>query len=1040
MPSVVRAIVLVAIVVGIVVPLASIRAEDPGVKELQKKFLAEREQAVNAKFPADSFARADDLVKRAEAALKADNPKAAARYIRDARWQLPYLPVGLPEHVRRVLGESRMRHADRVNSLAYNADGNRLASCSKDGTVKVWDLGNGREITTYRSHVDQPDDPTKGGTAGGTNVLGVVDVAFHPKDPKVIASACGNQVHVWNPADGKPGKTLVNLGKTDKPVKAIAYSPDGKHLAVGSDDGILRVYESDTGKVTYTSPTRNARIENVAYSPNGKMIVVGDSNTFAAIYAPGTPNPLAMTAQVVNNGEVMGVAFAPDNAAIFSCGRDGTARLTAGPKPDGTTAGNTSTKLREYVGHTGAVTCLAVIPDGTLLVTGGEDKTVRVWEVTSGKQLRALQGHLGRVTSIASRGDGKQIASASEDGAIRMWDLNAEDEHRALTDATDSLWAVAFSPDGKRVAAAGADKSIRVYNPETGKLEATLTSAKSPITSLAFLPDSNRLVAAGGDQVVVVWDVAKEKVVKELPGHQSAVLSVAASDDGKLVVSGSADKSARGFDPDSGKATWTWSGRSAVCAVAIRKGNKYVAVGLADGSLVVLDVSGTTSKEVVSQSGHVAGVGSVAYSADGNRLATVGGDGALRVWSVGENGSLTSLVKFDGHSKPGGNLSPLTGVAFAPDGRYVAAVGADSVVRVWDIQTKSEVRGLRGHTDWVTGVAFSPDGRYLASVGVEKDKVLRIFELPPLEVAGGGGHVQGVNAVAVSPNGKFAATAGTDQTIKVWDLATGKEVSTLVGNADTPFSIAFLGNDALVMGGSLPTRDTGRLHFWNTNPGRLNKSIPTGEVYTVVTSKDGSKVAAWASRPAVGDTVKNNTYELYDAKGALIPNATISDKGRNVRAATFSADLGWAISGDESGGIRIWDMTKKEPVGANWPLFANAVQDLGITTDQKLLVAADDKGEVKVASIEKREVLGNIPANKGGVRTLIVSPTGTTFVTVSNDREVKAWSLAADDLKAPKAIRTWNFPVGVNAVAYTPDGKQVVTANADGTAYVLELP
>jgi WD40 repeat protein len=263
-------------------------------------------------------------------------------------------------------------------------------------------------------------------------------------------------------------------------------------------------------------------------------------------------------------------------------------------------------------------------------------------------------------------------------------------------------------------------------------------------------------------------------------------------------------------------------------------------------------------------------------------------------------------------------------------------------------------------------------------------------------------------------------------------------VSTLVGNADTPFALSFLGDKELVMGGSLPTRDTGRLHFWSTNPGRLIKSVPTGEVYSVVAPRDGSKVAVWASRPAVGDVVKNNTYELYDNKGSLL--TTISDKGRNVRAATFSADLAWVVSGDESGGIRIWDMSKKEPQGANWPLFPNAIQDLGVTADRKLLVAADDQGQVKVADTAKREVLGSMIPHKSGVRTLIISPTGTTFVTVSNDREVKAWSLAAGDLKAPKAIRVWNFPGSVNAAAYTPDGKQVVTANADGTAYVLELP
>ena len=376
--------------------------------------------------------------------------------------------------------------------------------------------------------------------------------------------------------------------------------------------------------------------------------------------------------------------------------------------------------------------------DGTLFVSGGDDRSVRVWELASKKQLRSFQGHLTRVTAVAARGDGLQVASGSDDGAIRLWDLNATDEHRALTEATDSLWAVAFSPDGKRVAAAGADRTIRVYQTDSGKLEAALTGARSPITSLAFFPDSNRLVAAGGDRVVVLWDVAKQKAIKEFTGHESAILSVAVSDDSKLIVSGGAvgDRTVRGFRPDEEKAAWTYTARSAVCAVAIRKGGKQVAVGLADGSLVALDITGTTPKDT-SQAAHIAGVSCVAYSPDGRRLASVGGDGVLRVWSVGETGAFTQLVKFEGQAKSNlpGSFTPLTGVAFAPDGRYVAAVGADAVVRIWDVETKSEVRGLRGHLDWVTSVAFSPNGRFVASVGVDKDRALRIFELPPPETS-----------------------------------------------------------------------------------------------------------------------------------------------------------------------------------------------------------------------------------------------------------------------------------------------------------------
>ena len=1003
--------------------------KEPDAKALFEMFKAEREAAVKAKFAPESLARADELAKRGEAAVAAGDPKAA-RYFRDARWQVPHLPANLPPHVARVFGESRMRHADRVNALSYSPDGTKLASASRDGTVKVWDLGNGRDLATYRGHADQPDDPSK-----NTNVLKAGDVAFGP-DGKVVASASGTQVHLWEPDTGKQIKVLAKLEKTDKPIRAIAFRPDGKALAVAGDDGVVRTFEVDTGKNTFTSPPRTARIESVAYSPNGKMIAVGDSASQVAVYAPDAKNSLAMGVQGVRNGETLGVGFTADSGGVFACGKEGTVQLFAGPNPDGTSAGNTSTRLREFIGHTDTVNALVVTPDGKSLVTAGTDRTVRVWDVTSAKPLRSFQGHMTKVLALAVRGDGKQIASASDDGAIRLWDLNTVDEHRALTDAGDSLWAVAFSPDGKRVATAGADKTIRVYGTASGKLEISIPDAhKSAITSLAYFPDGTKLVSAGGDRVVKVWDIEAKKVALEMPGHESAVLAAAVGDSGKLVVSGAADRTVRGWSD--GKQAWQWAGKSAVCAVAVRKGEKHVAAGTADGTLVVLDVTGGTPKELFTQTAHIAGVACVGYSPDGTRLATVGGDGAVRVWTVTETGSLTALTKFDGQAKSGGAVGflALTGLSFSPDGRYLATVGADAVVRVWDIQTKSEALGLRGHTDWVTAVAFSADGRYLASVGV--DKAARVFELSQQERSAAGGHLLRVNAVAVSPDGKFAVTAATDQTMKVWDIATGREVATLIGNTDVPQAVGFLGNDAVVLGASIQGNETiGQLHFWGKKPPRRNKTVSTGAVYAVAGLPDASKVAVWSTKPAVGGTIKNNSFDVYDAAGELL--GSLPDKGRNVTSAAFSPDLAWAVAGDDQGTVRIWDLAKKERVGADWPLFPDAVGDLAVTPDKKLLVAVDAKGTVKVADAAKREVLGSVAALKGQVRGLIVSPKGDTFVTFSADREVKVWSLA--DPKAVKEVRSWELAVGVSGLAYTPDGKQLITANGDGTAFVLQLP
>src|SRR5207253_8844088 len=191
----------------------------------------------------------------------------------------------------------------------------------------------------------------------------------------------------------------------------------------------------------------------------------------------------------------------------------------------------------------------------------------------------------------------------------------------------------------------------------------------------------------------------------------------------KLIVSGGADGKAYGWDPASGKSFWTWSGKSkAVCAVSIRAGNKHVALGTADGSLVVLDLADGSPKELASPSAHTAGVAALAYSPDGSKLATAGGDGALRIWTISETGQPVSLAKFEGQAKPGtaAGFSPLSAVSFSADGRFVASAGADAVIRVWDVQTKAEVRGLRGHAEWATCVAFGPDGRLLVSGGADK--------------------------------------------------------------------------------------------------------------------------------------------------------------------------------------------------------------------------------------------------------------------------------------------------------------------------------
>jgi WD40 repeat protein len=175
-----------------------------------------------------------------------------------------------------------------------------------------------------------------------------------------------------------------------------------------------------------------------------------------------------------------------------------------------------------------------------------------------------------------------------------------------------------------------------------------------------------------------------------------------------------------------------------------------------------------------------------------------------------------------------------------------------------------------------------------------------------------------------------------------------------------------------------------------------------------------------------------SNYELLPRDGS--PAEAIPERNRKVSCAAFSPDATWALAGSPDGIVRIWDMGTKKPTGDDWPLFQKYVVDLGVTADKKTLVAVDEEGTVKVADVPGRKVTASAKAHEKGVNGLIVARGGGRFATVGADGEVKAFDMNA------KEVRSWKLPTIVNAIAFSPDGKQIVTANGDGTAYVLDVP
>jgi len=250
-----------------------------------------------------------------------------------------------------------------------------------------------------------------------------------------------------------------------------------------------------------------------------------------------------------HDGAVVCVAFTPDGKRAVSGGDDRTLRLWDVA---------TGKELRRFEGHRDAVTAVSFSTDGHFIASGSRDRTVRLWDVESGRERARLEGHTGGVRCVAFSPDGKTLLSGGEDTTLRLWDADSGKELRRLVGHSADVTAVAFSPDSRLALSASHDHSVRLWDVPSGKQARLFDGHTREVYAVAFAADGKRAASGGNDHVVYLWDVEKGKEARRLEGHANAVIRVAFSPDGKQVLSGSSqyqseDKVIRAWDAATGK-------------------------------------------------------------------------------------------------------------------------------------------------------------------------------------------------------------------------------------------------------------------------------------------------------------------------------------------------------------------------------------------------------------------------------------------------------------------------------------------------------
>ena len=593
----------------------------------------------------------------------------------------------LPEAASTRLGSLRMLDRN-LETLAYASAGKEVITSSIHGYV-IWEATTGRRLV----ELSRPDASpvmavSPGGTRLATGVIGPGTIQLwdvqaraplleltHPVEvtglcfltDDQLVSASPGQLRIWSLSQNKE----IGGATGDFP-KMTALGCGKNSIVIGEDSGAVWIHQVGAdGQAVRSLGKVDKKVLSATVSPDGKLAAVGSDD---------------------------------GNASLFP---------TAGGKP------------KVIQAHDTTVASVVFSPDGKVLWTSGGDQWLRAWTPTSGalaQEMPAQEGLAVQLMALSADGASAAVwsehrgAKGSEAGRFWLWDVKNGDPVPEPERHVGPLTSIAFSPDGQFIATGSEDNTIRVWQSSSGKLVNVMTGHQGVVNAVEFSGDGSRIWSGGGDGRISSWDYAADQDERPLPPVGGKINTFSFSPDGARLVTG--DETGR---------VWSWDvaarakvqaldrqAYSSITAVRISADGQYIAITGSERAILVIGANSGAEVARLVPPDAVSNF-SVAFSPDSKLLASVGDDGAVRLWDTSTWKQARALEGHDGSVRC---------VSFSPDGKKLASGGNDTTVRVWDVATGKSLAVLEGHTGAVAGVTFSPDGTVLASASHDQTALL----------------------------------------------------------------------------------------------------------------------------------------------------------------------------------------------------------------------------------------------------------------------------------------------------------------------------